>query len=108
MARADTSWCCDCPTISAARSPQDQARTLIDTPAGRIPVSSIATLEETDGPNPIGRENGRRRIIEYANTDGGDMGRVIKVIRNIIDKTPLPPGNFVSLEGQSWPTCRWR
>ena len=82
------------------RSPQDLARTLIDTPAGRVSVSSIATVEETDGPNQIGRENGRRRIIVYANTDGGDMGRVIKDIRNIIDKTPLPSGNFISLEGQ--------
>jgi HME family heavy-metal exporter len=87
----------------AQRSPQDLARTLIDTPAGRIPVSSIATVEETDGPNQIGRENGRRRIIVYANTggsDGGDMGRVIKDIRSIIDSTPLPSGNFISLEGQ--------
>jgi Cu/Ag efflux pump CusA len=82
------------------RSPQDLARTLIDTPAGRVPVSSIATVEESDGPNQIGRENGRRRIIVYANTDGGDMGRVIKDIRSIIGKTPLPPGNFISLEGQ--------
>jgi hypothetical protein len=84
----------------AQRSPQDLARTLIDTPAGRIPVSSIATVEETDGPNQIGRENGRRRIIVYANTEGGDMGQVIRDIRGIIANTPLPPGNFVSLEGQ--------
>jgi HME family heavy-metal exporter len=82
------------------RSPQDLARTLIDTRSGRIPVSSIATVEETDGPNQIGRENGRRRIIVYANTDGGDMGRVIKDIRSIIASTPLPPGNFINLEGQ--------
>ncbi len=82
------------------RTPQDLARTLIDTPAGRIPVSAIATVEETDGPNQIGRENGRRRIIVYANTDGGDMGRVIADIRRVIDGTPLPSGNFVSLEGQ--------
>jgi HME family heavy-metal exporter len=82
------------------RSPQDLARTLIDTRSGRIPVSSIATVEETDGPNQIGRENGRRHIIVYANTDGGDMGRVIKDIRSIIASTPLPPGNFINLEGQ--------
>jgi HME family heavy-metal exporter len=82
------------------RSPQDLARTLIDTPAGRVPVSSIASVEESDGPNQIGRENGRRRIIVYANTDGGDMGRVIADIRRIIDATPLPSGNFISLEGQ--------
>ena len=82
------------------RSPQDLARTLIDTPAGRLPVSSIATVEETDGPNQIGRENGRRRIVVYANTDGSDMGRVVADIRGVIAKTALPTGNFVSLEGQ--------
>jgi len=82
------------------RSPQDLARTLIDTPAGRLPVSAIATVEETDGPNMIGRENGRRRIVVYANTDGSDMGRVIGEIRKAIAATPLPPGNFTSLEGQ--------
>lgn len=82
------------------RSPQDLARTLIDTPAGRVPVSSIATVEETDGPNQIGRENGRRRIVVYANTDGGDMGEVIAAIRGIVEAQALPTGTFVSLEGQ--------
>jgi HME family heavy-metal exporter len=84
----------------AQRSPQDLARTLIDTPAGRLPVSAIAAVEETDGPNQIGRENGRRRIVVYANTDGSDMGRVIADIRAAIEQTSLPPGTFVSLEGQ--------
>ncbi|WP_457447187.1 efflux RND transporter permease subunit [Roseateles sp. P5_E4] len=82
------------------RGPQDLARTLIDTPAGRLPLSSIATVEESDGPNQIGRENGRRRIVVYANTDGRDMGRVIGDIRQVIAKTALPTGAFVSLEGQ--------
>ncbi len=82
------------------RGPQDLARTLIDTPSGRIPVSAIATVEETDGPNQINRENGRRRIVLYGNTDGSDMGRVIANIRESIAKTPLPAGTFVSLEGQ--------
>ncbi len=74
------------------RSPQDLARMLIDTPAGRVPVSAIATVEETDGPNQIGRENSRRRIVVYANTDGSDMGRVIGDIRQVIDETALPTG----------------
>lgn len=82
------------------RSPQDLARTLIDTPAGRLPLSSIATVEESDGPNQIGRENGRRRIVVYANTDGRDMSRVIGDIRQVIARTALPTGAFVSLEGQ--------
>jgi HME family heavy-metal exporter len=82
------------------RSPQDLARTLIDTPSGRIPVSAIATVSETDGPNQIGRENGRRRIVVYANTDGSDMSRIVRDIRAVIDRTPLPTGNSISLEGQ--------
>ncbi len=82
------------------RSPQDLARTLIDTPAGRLPVSAIASVEETDGPNQIGRENGKRRIVVYANTDGRDMGGVVAAIRAAIGQTPLPTGASVSLEGQ--------
>jgi HME family heavy-metal exporter len=82
------------------RTPADLARTLIDTPAGRLPISAIATVEEADGPNQIGRENGRRRIVVYANTDGSDMSRVIAEIRRTLAASPLPTGSFVSLEGQ--------
>jgi CzcA family heavy metal efflux pump len=84
----------------AQRSPQDLARTLIDTPAGRVPVSAFASVEETDGPNQIGRENGRRRIVVYANTDGRDLGDIIQAIRTQIAAQELPSGYFVSLEGQ--------
>jgi HME family heavy-metal exporter len=84
----------------AQRSPQDLARMMIDTPAGRLPVSAIATVEETDGPNQIGRENGRRRIVVYANTDGSDMSRVVADIRGAVAAQTLPAGTFISLEGQ--------
>ncbi|MFP5476719.1 MAG: efflux RND transporter permease subunit [Gammaproteobacteria bacterium] len=83
-----------------ARTPQDLERTLIDTPAGRLPVSAIATVEQTDGPNQIGRENGRRRIVVYANTDGSDMGAIVAGIRQVIGGVALPAGAFISLEGQ--------
>ncbi len=81
------------------RTPYDLARTLIDTPSGRIPISSIATIEEGDGPNQIGRENGRRRIVVYANASG-DLGRIVGDIREKIAKQPLPSNAFISLEGQ--------
>ncbi|MFN0005179.1 MAG: efflux RND transporter permease subunit, partial [Burkholderiaceae bacterium] len=84
----------------AKRTPQDIARTLIDTPMGRIPVAAFATVEETDGPNQIGRENGRRRIMVYANTDGSDMGKIVGNIRAKIAELKLPPGTFIRLEGQ--------
>jgi HME family heavy-metal exporter len=82
------------------RSPQDLARMLVDTPAGRLPVSSFATVTEADGPNQIGRENGRRRIVVYANSDGSDMGRIVSDIRQAIASTELPTGSFINLEGQ--------
>jgi HME family heavy-metal exporter len=82
------------------RTPQDLARTMIETPAGRIPLSNFATIEEGDGPNQIGRENSRRRIIVYANTDGSSMSRIIGEVRKVVAGSKLPGGYFVSIEGQ--------
>lgn len=63
-------------------------------------MSSIATVEQNDGPNQIGRENGRRRIVVYANTDGNDMSSIVSNIRSVIGGVTLPAGAFISLEGQ--------
>jgi len=84
----------------AQRTPQDLERLMLDTPAGRLPLSSIATVEESDGPNQIGRENGRRRIVVYANTDGSSMSRIIGDVRGAVAATALPGGYFISIEGQ--------
>jgi HME family heavy-metal exporter len=72
---------------------------LIETPAGRLPLKSFATVEETDGPNQILRENGRRRIVVLANSDGSDLAAIIARIRDEIAATPLPQGYFTRLEG---------
>ena len=84
----------------ADRSPQDLERIMLSSPAGQIPLSSIATVEEGDGPNQIGRENGRRRIVVYANTDGSNMSHIIEDVRRAVAQTRLPGGYFVSVEGQ--------
>ncbi|WP_137133306.1 efflux RND transporter permease subunit [Rhizobium sp. FKY42] len=82
------------------RSTKGLSDLLIETPAGWIPVSQIAEVRETDGPNQILRENGKRRVVVLANTDGeADMARVIADIRQVIATSALPPGFFVSLEG---------
>jgi Cu/Ag efflux pump CusA len=57
-------------------------------------------VTEADDPNQIGRENGRRRIVVYANSDGSDIGPIIKYIRQAIASTELPAGSFINLEGQ--------
>ena len=74
-------------------------RLLIDTPHGAIPLAQLAQIEEATA-NQIGRENGRRRMVIAANTDGRDMAAVIADIRAALAATPLPAGYFVSLEGQ--------
>ncbi|MDR7031290.1 efflux RND transporter permease subunit, partial [Rhizobium rosettiformans] len=82
------------------RSTKGLSDLLVETPAGWIPVSQIAEVRETDGPNQILRENGKRRVVVLANTDGeADMATVIAEIRKVIATSNLPPGFFVSLEG---------
>jgi HME family heavy-metal exporter len=73
---------------------------MIETPTGAVPLSSLATIEDGDGPNQVSRENSRRRIVLSANTDGSDMAKVVADIRAEIAAKALPEGYSVSLEGQ--------
>lgn len=73
---------------------------LLESPAGWIPVRQVADIRETEGPNQILRENSRRRIVVFANTDGkADMAEVVAAIRRDVAATRLPEGYFASLEG---------
>ena len=82
------------------RTTQGLADLLIQTPAGWVPVRQFADVVETDGPNQILRENGRRRVVVLANTEGSaDMAAVIARVREVMAATTLPPGFFASLEG---------
>lgn len=88
------------------RLPQDQRGTealrslRIETPAGHIPLSQLADIEDVDGPNQISRDDGRRRIVISANSDGRDMARLVRAIRGALIANPLPVGYSYSLEGQ--------
>ena len=84
----------------AERTTQSLGDLLIETPAGWIPVRELAEVRETDGPNQILRENGARRVVVLANTDGEtDMAAVIESIRSEIAAAQMPPGFTTSLEG---------
>lgn len=82
------------------RSTRALGEMLIESPAGRIPLSAVADIVETDGPNQILRENNRRRIAVLANTDGSDLARIVEDIRAQVAAEPFPQGYFTSLEGQ--------
>ena len=72
---------------------------LIETPRGRVPLRMLAEVVEADGPNQVLRENGRRRIVVQANTDGADMGAVIGRIRAEMAAMSIPSGYSMEIEG---------
>ena len=82
------------------RTTQGLGDLLIETPTGWIPARQVAEIKETSGPNQILRENGRRRLVVLANSDGrADMAKLVEQIRNVISEARMPEGYFVSLEG---------
>lgn len=84
----------------AAREPEALRQLLVPTPRGPVPLSRLASVEEGDGPNQIGRENGRRRIVLSANAEGRALSDVVADIRRTVADTALPKGYFTALEGQ--------
>jgi heavy-metal exporter, HME family len=81
------------------RTTQGLGDYLIQTPHGWIPARQIAEIRETDGPNQVLRENSRRRIVVFANTDGSDIAAIAAAIQQQLDATKLPTGFYATLEG---------
>ena len=81
------------------RTTQGLSHIMLETPAGRVPLSAVARIVETDGPNQIQRDNARRRIVVYANSDGTDMATIVAAVRKIAGETAFPEGYSTSLEG---------
>ena len=67
---------------------------------GRVPLSAVAKLVESSGPNTINRENVRRRIVVQCNTAGRDLGSVVGDIQKRLAGLSLPSGYFLEYSGQ--------
>jgi len=67
---------------------------------GRVPISSVANIVESSGPNTINRENVRRRIIVQCNTSGRDLAGVVADIQARLANIEKPTGYFVEYSGQ--------
>ncbi|MEI6320815.1 MAG: efflux RND transporter permease subunit [Pseudomonadota bacterium] len=72
----------------------------VPTPSGPVPLERLATLEDGDGPNQVGRESARRRIVVFANTSGRDTAAIIERVRAELDAVQMPGGYITVLEGQ--------
>ncbi|PCI35049.1 MAG: CusA/CzcA family heavy metal efflux RND transporter [Elusimicrobia bacterium] len=83
-------------SVSALRS------ALIDTPSGsKIPLSTVADIIESKGPNIIQRENVQRRIVIQCNVADRDLGAVITEMQEKINShVKLPEGYFITYGGQ--------
>ncbi|MDB5772553.1 MAG: CzcA family heavy metal efflux pump [Burkholderia sp.] len=83
-----------------ARSIEGLRQLLIETPNGRVPLAKLATIEESDGPNQISRDDGRRRIVLSANAQERPLSEIVEDIREVIADTKMPEGYFVTMDGQ--------
>jgi cobalt-zinc-cadmium resistance protein CzcA len=75
---------------------------LVDAPNGeRIPLSQLADITRSEGPQTIFRENLMRRKIILCNVVKRDVGTFVEEARQKIDEEiSLPPGYFVTFGGQ--------
>ena len=75
---------------------------LVDAPNGeRIPLSQLAEITKSEGPQTIFRENLMRRKIILCNVVKRDIGSFVKEAQQKIEEeVSLPPGYFVSFGGQ--------
>lgn len=67
----------------------------------KIPLSYIAEVKSSAGPNTIGRENVKRKVVVSANSSGRDIkGIVDDIIKTVNEKVEMPDGYFVEYGGQ--------
>ncbi len=75
---------------------------LISTPTGeQVPLSALAEVVSTAGPNTINRENAQRKLVVSANAEGRDMRSVVNDMQRAIEReVTLPEGYRVEYGGQ--------
>lgn len=87
---------------SVERTIDDVRNLVIDTRDGRkVPLTDVADVESSVGPNTINRENCQRKIVISANTSGRALGSVVEDIRERVAKeVNLPEGYRIEYGGQ--------
>lgn len=83
-------------------SPEKMGSLLIETDRGqRIPLSLVADIRESRGPNVIHRENTQRRLVIGANTSERDLESLVQQWQQLVrEKVKLPEGYYLRFEGE--------
>ena len=72
-----------------------------DAQGNKLPLSYVADVVSSSGPNAINRENVKRKVVISANAAGRDLGSVVDDIREIVeDEIALPEGYHIEYGGQ--------
>ena len=65
-----------------------------------IPLSEVASLDLSPGPNQVSRENGKRRIVISANVRGRDLGSFVSEAAEAIERdVKIPAGYWTTWGG---------
>jgi len=65
-----------------------------------IPLGELASIAIAPGPNQIGRENGKRRVLVTSNVRGRDLASFVTEARRAVEANiQLPPGYWVGYGG---------
>lgn len=74
----------------------------IDTGDGKkVPLSYVADIKSSAGPNTINRENVSRKLVVSCNATGGELAKAVGAIREkIVENIELPEGYHIEYGGQ--------
>lgn len=74
----------------------------IDTGDGKkVPLSYVADIKSSAGPNTINRENVSRKLVVSCNATGGELAKAVGAIREkIAENIELPDGYHIEYGGQ--------
>ena len=85
----------------ARNDPAQLAALPIVAPDGTVvPLSSVARIEVSEGPNQISRNNGSRRIVVQANVRGRDLGGFVTEAQASVAEVAVPSGVYLTWGGQ--------
>lgn len=74
---------------------------MVDTPSGaQVPLSQVANVSLTEGPNVVWREAMNRRISVDASIHGRDLGSVVADIKAGLKSVQLPSDYYIVFGGQ--------